>query len=119
MNPLDRRELIVKLLGLEPRLTASQVARLAYPTTEVKVISGKTYPKTYQSANNMLRRMADKKITKPPLVKRQTFGTGIADWWMLPRTRGLQEPRYRHEVGAADVFASLYPTLRDNAAAWV
>jgi hypothetical protein len=68
------------------------------------LVSGKTYPKTYQSANNMLRRMAASK-----LIKCQSFPTSIADWFMLPATRGLQEPKYRHEVGAADLFAAFYP----------
>src|SRR2546423_1899548 len=118
MNPLERRELILKLLNLEPRLTAVQVAKLAYPTQETILVSGRTYPKTYQAANNMLRRMADKKTTNPPLVKCQQFGTGLADWFMLPSTRGLQEPKYKHEVGAADLFAALYPYLKDQSGKW-
>jgi Replication-relaxation len=104
MTPLERRELILRLLGLEPRLTAAQVAKLAYPTSETIVVSGKTYPKTYQSANNMLRRMAASKV-----IKCQSFPTTVADWFMLPATRRLQEPKYRHEVGAADLFVAFYP----------
>jgi hypothetical protein len=99
-------------------MTARQVAKAAYPTKETITVSGKTYPKTYQAANNMLRRMADKKITNPPLIKCQQFGTGIADWFMLPRTRGLQEPKYKHEVGAADLFTALYPHLVAQGGAW-
>lgn len=99
--------MILQVLGLEPRLTAAQVAKLAYPTQEVITVSGKTYPKTYQSANNMLRRMAADK-----LIKCQTFPVGTADWFMLPSTRGLQEPKYKHEVGAADLFVAYKPHMQ-------
>jgi hypothetical protein len=83
------------------------VAKLAYPTSETITVSGKRYPKTYQSANNMLRRM-----TAGKLIKCQSFPVGTADWFMLPVTRGLQEPKYKHEVGAADLFAAYYPYMQ-------
>lgn len=46
------------------------------------------------------------------LIKCQSFPTTIADWFMLPNTRGLQEPKYKHEVGAADLFAAFYPYMQ-------
>lgn len=61
----------------------------------------------------MLRRMAASKI-----IKCQSFPTSIADWFMLPTTRGLQEPKYKHEVGAADFFAAFYPYLREQSGGW-
>jgi hypothetical protein len=48
------------------------------------------------------------------IIKCQSFPTSIADWFMLPATRGLQEPKYKHEVGAADLFVAYYPHLRGN-----
>jgi hypothetical protein len=71
------------------------------------------YPKTYQAANNMLRRMAASRV-----IKCQSFPTSIADWFMLPSTRGLQEPKYKHEVGAADLFVAFYPALREQGGKW-
>jgi AAA+ ATPase superfamily predicted ATPase len=61
----------------------------------------------------MLRRMAAGK-----LIKCQSFSTSIADWFMLPSTRGLQEPKYKHEVGAADLFTAFYPYLREESGKW-
>jgi hypothetical protein len=43
------------------------------------------------------------------VIKCQSFPTSIADWFMLPSTRGLQEPKYKHEVGAADLFVAYQP----------
>jgi len=55
----------------------------------------------------MLRRMAASK-----LIKCQSFPTSIADWFMLPSTKGLQEPKYKHEVGAADLFVAFHPYMK-------
>lgn len=42
------------------------------------------------------------------VIKCQSFPTSIADWFMLPATKGLQEPKYKHEVGAADLFVAFH-----------
>lgn len=51
------------------------------------------------------------------IIKCQSFPTSIADWFMLPATRGLQESKYKHEVGAADLFVAYYPHMR-NGGSW-
>src|SRR5687768_9831661 len=108
MNPLERRQKILSLLNLEPRLTAHQLASLAYPTKETRVISGKPYLKTYQSARNMLMRMAERKE-----VKRQEFDFGVADLFMLPKTNKLKvRDQYLHQKAGADLFVSYLPHIQ-------
>lgn len=52
------------------------------------------------------------------VIKCESFPTGIADWFMLLTTKGLQESKYKHEVGAADLFGAFYPILRETSGAW-
>jgi hypothetical protein len=102
IHPDERKDLIKHLLSLEPRLTAKQVAKLAYPTEKTILINGKPYPSTYQAARNMLMRMVKRKE-----LKRQEFDVGQADWFMLPTTRAVNKS-HAHEVAAADLFVQYY-----------
>jgi hypothetical protein len=58
----------------------------------------------------MLMRMESRKE-----VKRQEFDFGVADWFMLPKTKGLQRWAYLHQKAAADVFVAYYPHM----SAWI
>lgn len=44
-------------------------------------------------------------------VKRQEFDFGVADWFMLPKTKGLQRWAYLHQKAAADVFVAYHPFM--------
>jgi hypothetical protein len=111
ITPARPEEKILKLLSQEPRMTAKQIARLAYPTERTILINGKTYPSTYQSANNMLRRMADRKEVK--IHELSKFG--IPGMFMLPGAHRLKSSdKFLHEQAGADLFVrilSLYETL--------
>jgi hypothetical protein len=44
-------------------------------------------------------------------VKRQEFDFGVADWFMLPKTKGLQRWAYNHQKSAADLFVAYRPFM--------
>lgn len=54
----------------------------------------------------MLVRMEERKE-----VKRQEFDFGVADWFMLPKTKGLQKWAYNHQKAAADLFVAYHPHM--------
>jgi hypothetical protein len=107
LSPLQRRETILNLLSIEPRLTAKHVALLAY-SPETKLINGKTYPKSYQAANNMLRRMVERKEIKVHELSK----FGYPDLFMLnstPRLKSIE--KILHEIGGADLFVAFRPFM--------
>lgn len=74
------------------------------------MISGKTYPSTYQSANNMLRRMEQRKEVKVHALKKKF---GIADMFMLPSTSRLKSTdKVLHEIAGGDLFVALNPYIK-------
>lgn len=67
------------------------------------MISGKTYPSSYQAANNMLRRMEQRKEVKVHDLSR----FGLSDMFMLPSTPRLKSAdKFRHEQAGADLFVA-------------
>jgi hypothetical protein len=54
----------------------------------------------------MLMRMVERKE-----IKRQEFDFGVADWFMLPKTKGLQRWAYNHQKAAADLFVAYRPLI--------
>ena len=114
MNPEARKTLIKELLSLEPRLSARQIASLAYPTTEVFVHNSKRYPKTYQAANNMLRRM----VARKELRVWSFTDYDKPDWFLLNSTPKKKGDTYWYETAAADFFVSFLPLIQKLGGGW-
>lgn len=86
-------------------MTAKQIAKLAYPTEKTILIRGTKYPSTYQAANNMLRRMAERKEVKVHDMRKFS----IPDMFMLPDTPRLKNSdKFLHEEAAADLFTTYH-----------
>ena len=110
---LPPRELIKEFLSVEPRMTASQLARLdslsrsGNPLKPFSPKEGHVYPGSYPRTVQILRRMegdkelhADREHNNQPKV------------WMLPHTKYPNNYFIRqHELDCAEVFVSFFPYL--------
>ena len=118
---LDQRITILKALELEKRMTAQQLARIAYPHAQNPLTiykygsDAKTYqyPPGYQQTLRILRDLASSKDRrgkrkKPELKRHPSPYKEYPDLWMLPDTDRLKFDLYQHEIMCADIFTAYW-----------
>src|ERR1051325_4540423 len=111
-------EKILHHLSRHPRLTAEQLARVAYNNQKTHIKAGRAYPTSLSSALALLKRMASNKTgqgkPKPILVKRQERrNLNEPDLWMLPATERIRDGKYYHELAKGELYA-LYANVCED-----
>src|SRR6185503_4896616 len=96
-------EKILHHLSRHPRLTAEQIARVAYENQKTHLkASGQQKPNSLSSANSLLNRMLKKKLVK--MWKRDH--PNESNLWMLPKTPGIRPTKYYHIKALGDLYVA-------------